>query len=129
VSLNVVSAYWTLALHGPHAVFHQFLCLTPVNSLGAGGAVRAIRCAPPDVEKQSRQEIRNQRDRSKIQRYGKNERRISRTRTKPVSCKIDVFVPESDQWAASDLEVAPQRFGPVDYYSGTKPGYRCAAKL
>src|SRR5580765_442250 len=88
LSLNVVPVYWTLALHR-----------TPV------------------VEKQGRQENRNQRHRSKIQGYGKNERRISRTGTKPVGRKIDLFVPESDQRSASDLEVAPQRFGPVDYYS------------
>src|SRR6478736_5067274 len=58
LSLNVVLVYWTLALHRPHAVFHQ-------------------------------------RYQSKIQGYGKNERRIQRTRTEPVSCKIDLFVPES----------------------------------
>src|SRR4029077_15265985 len=100
LSLNVVLVYWTLALHR-----------TPV------------------VEKQSRQENRNQRHRSKIQGYGKDERRISRTGTEPVGRKIDLLILESDQWTASDLEVAPQRFGSVDYYSRTKPGYRCAAKL
>src|SRR5580765_4281821 len=77
LSLNVALVYWTLALHR-----------TPV------------------VKKQSRQENRNQRYRSKIQGYGKNERRIQRTGTEPVRRKIDLLVPESDQRSAPDLEVA-----------------------
>jgi hypothetical protein len=81
------------------------------------------------VEKQNRQQMGDQRDRSKIQGYGKNERRVSRTRIKPIRCKIDFFIFESDQRAAPDLKVAPQSLSPVKYYSRTKPGYRRATEL
>jgi len=62
------------------------------------------------------------RDRSKIKGDGKNERRITRTGTEPIRCKIDLFIFKSDQRAAPDVEIAPQGPGPVDYYSGAKPG-------
>src|SRR4030095_16665453 len=66
----------------------------------------------------------NQRNRSKIQGDGKNERRVSRTRIQPIRCKIDVLIFKSAQRAAPDIKVAPESLGPVDYYSDTKPGYR-----
>src|SRR4029077_13877726 len=71
----------------------------------------------------------NQHNRSKIQRDGKNERRISRTGAQPIGSKINLFIFESDQRAASDLKVAPQGLSPVKYYSRAKPGYRSATEL
>ncbi len=71
----------------------------------------------------------NQRNRSKIQGYSKNERRIWRTGTKPIRGKIDLFIFESDQRTGPDVRGAPEGLGALNDYASTKPGYRRATKF
>src|SRR4029453_14319428 len=59
--------------------------------------------------------------RSKIQGYGKNERRILRTGTKPIRCKIDFFIFESDQRSATNVEFTTERFGPIHDDANSEP--------
>src|SRR6266704_348506 len=57
----------------------------------------------------------------KFRGYGKNERRILRTGTKPIRCKIDFFIFESDQRPATNVEFTAERFGPIHDDANSEP--------
>src|SRR4051794_24924545 len=69
------------------------------------------------------------RHRSEIQGYGKYERPISRTGTKPIRRKIDFLICESDQRSAPNLDFSTECLGPIRDDANSEPACRIVTEF